>query len=296
METPIEKIKRLQNLHLADKIKYSLYLIIEWYEAWDGDVCVSFSGGKDSTVLLNLVQKIYPNVKIIFCNTGLEYPEILKFVKTYNNVTWIHPKKTFKQIIEYYGYPVVSKEVAMGLDRYRNTKYEVQKQLRLHGGINPTTGRKQQPSIPKKWKFLIYAPFKISEKCCYHLKKYPMKSMKNPYIGNTYSDSNLRRQQYIRNNGCGQLFNRELPQSHPLYFWASKDIWQYLKIFSIPYSKIYDMGEKRTGCMFCMFGVHFEKGENRFQRMKHTHPKHWNYCINKLNLRLPLEYMEIPYK
>ena len=64
---------------------------------------------------------------------------------------------------------------------------------------------------------------------------------------------------------------------------------------SIAYSEIYDMGEKRTGCMFCMFGVHLEKGENRFQRMKKTHPKQYDYCINKLGCGEVLDFIGVEY-
>lgn len=69
-------------------------------------------GGKDSTVLLNLVRQIYPNIEAVFVDTGLEYPEIRNFVKTFENVTWLRPKKTFKQMINEYGYPFISKEVS----------------------------------------------------------------------------------------------------------------------------------------------------------------------------------------
>ena len=52
--------------------------------------------------------------------------------------------------------------------------------------------------------------------------------------------------------------------------------------------------EHRTGCMFCMFGVHMEKGENRFQRMHRTHPKQWAYCMDKLGLREVLAFINVP--
>ena len=55
--------------------------IREWYNHWDGDVYVSFSGGKDSTVLAHLVHDIYPDVPLVFSNTGLEYPEIQNFAR-----------------------------------------------------------------------------------------------------------------------------------------------------------------------------------------------------------------------
>jgi hypothetical protein len=54
-------------------------------------------------------------------------------------------------------------------------------------------------------------------------------------------------------------------------------------------------GLNRTGCMFCMFGVQRDKEPNRFQRMYYTHPKQWDYCINKLGLKEVLEYIHVPY-
>jgi len=55
-------------------------------------------------------------------------------------------------------------------------------------------------------------------------------------------------------------------------------------------------GEKRTGCMFCMFGAHLEKEPNRFQRMQKTHPQIYSYCMNQLNLKEILKYLNIPYR
>lgn len=87
--------------------------IRDWINAYGEDgVYVSFSGGKDSTVLLDLVRQDYPNIPAVFVDTGLEYPEIRKFVKTFDNVEWLKPKMTFKQVIAKYGYPFISKEVS----------------------------------------------------------------------------------------------------------------------------------------------------------------------------------------
>ena len=69
-----EELKELQSKSLEEKIQISTARIIEWYENWGGQVYVSFSGGKDSTVLLDLVRKIYPDVPAVFADTGLEYP------------------------------------------------------------------------------------------------------------------------------------------------------------------------------------------------------------------------------
>ena len=84
-----------------------------WVNEFGEDgVYVSFSGGKDSTVLLHIVRNMYPNVKAVFVDTGLEYPEIREFVKSFENVYWLRPKMNFRQVIEKYGYPFISKEVS----------------------------------------------------------------------------------------------------------------------------------------------------------------------------------------
>ena len=49
-------------------------------------------------------------------------------------------------------------------------------------------------------------------------------------------------------------------------------------------------------CIFCMYGIHLEKGQNRFQRLEITHPQLHEYCMNKLGFKEVCEYMNIPYK
>lgn len=108
-----EELKMLQALPLDIKIRKTRQRIKEWVEYYGEDgVYVSFSGGKDSTVLLDIVRKIYPGIEAVFVNTGLEYPEIVDFVKQHENVTILRPKKNFRQVLTEYGYPVISKEVS----------------------------------------------------------------------------------------------------------------------------------------------------------------------------------------
>jgi 3'-phosphoadenosine 5'-phosphosulfate sulfotransferase (PAPS reductase)/FAD synthetase len=307
------QLKQYQSLSLNAKVTLSKQRIQQWLDHWEDQCYVAFSGGKDSTVLLDLVWSINPRIPAVFVDTGLEYPEIREFVKSYGDrVAWLKPKMPFNQVIEEYGYPILSKKISMGVSRYRNTTSQVQRDLRLHGGTNPTSGKKQERTIPIKFHHLVDAPFKISEQCCDVMKKKPFKdynkeSGRKAIIGTMAGDSDIRRKQYIA-EGC-QSFRDKDSQSRPLSFWTEQDILRYISEYrtydgvcsvygtlreSADGSLAFD-GCDRTGCMFCMFGVHMEKGENRFQRMAKTHPKQWNYCINTLGCGKVLDYIGVPY-
>lgn len=116
----ISDLHQRQALPLEAKIKLTQQRIREWIDEYGEDgVYISFSGGKDSTVLLDIARRIYPNLKAVFIDTGLEYPEIRDFVKTFENVDWIKPKMNFKKVIMDYGYPFISKEVSDCVDGAR---------------------------------------------------------------------------------------------------------------------------------------------------------------------------------
>lgn len=293
-----EEFKIRHSMSLQDKIDMSCEKIESWYDYWNGQVYVAFSGGKDSTVLLDIVRNkaLIPDAKeipAVFSDTGLEFPEIRDFVKTIDNVIWVKPKMQFRDVINKYGYPVISKEQSYFIYEYRNSKSQKLKDLRLYGTS------KGGFKISEKWKFLIDAPFKISDSCCDYLKKYPMKkygkeSGRKAIIGTLAEESNRRLTNYLT-YGCN-AFNKKDPSSNPLSFWSEQDIWDYIKLYNLPYSKIYDMGYSRTGCMFCMFGVQNECTPNRFQKMQITHPKMYDYCINNLGLGEVMDYIGVNYK
>lgn len=111
-----EDLKTMQAWDLERKIRVTQTRIIEWYKHWNGKVSVSFSGGKDSTVLLDLARRIYPDIEAVFVDTGLEYPEIREFVKSKDNVTWLKPEMSFRKVIETYGYPVGGKDTAQSIE------------------------------------------------------------------------------------------------------------------------------------------------------------------------------------
>jgi len=182
-----------QSLPLEAKVRLSLNRIKQWYEHWQGQVYIAFSGGKDSTVLLHLVRSLYSKVPAVFCDTGLEYPEIRAFVKTIDDVEWLRPSMPFTAVLKKYGYPVVSKEQSQFINEYRNSKSEKLKRTRLKGN---KAGRGH---IADKWLYLINAPFKISHKCCDVMKKNPAKKYEKQtgrkvFLGNMANESQLRRQ------------------------------------------------------------------------------------------------------
>lgn len=284
------QLKLRQALPLDAKVMLTKRRIREWYEAHDGKVCISFSGGKDSTVLLHLVRSIYPDVPAVFVDTGLEFPEVRSFALSQENVFTVRPKMNFKQVIERYGWPVISKETSQKLYEIRTTKSVKLRNLRL--GIE---GRKRS-AIPEKYRHLTLLDpdwLKFSHKCCDVLKKQPFRLIEKefgaPYIGIMASDSGLRNQTAGK-YGCN-AFDAKHPSSRPMLFWTEGDVWSYIKENGLSYSSIYDMGYERTGCMFCMFGCQpGQSGHGKFAAMAKTHPELHSYCLDKLGARKVLEY------
>ena len=123
------------------------------------------------------------------------------------------------------------------------------------------------------------------------LNRYISETKRKAFIGTMATDSIQRKTNYLK-GGCNN-FKKGI--SSPLGFWTENDIWEYIKKFKIPYSKIYDKGVKRTGCMFCMFGVHLEKRPNRFELMKETHPQLYSYCIQNLGIGKMLDFIKVEY-
>jgi 3'-phosphoadenosine 5'-phosphosulfate sulfotransferase (PAPS reductase)/FAD synthetase len=291
MSNGVNALRTRQRYPLDLKVAMSKVRISEYYKKRHGKVYVAFSGGKDSTVLLHLVRSLYPDIQGIFCDTGLEFPEIREFVKTVPNIEWIKPKMKFKMVLERYGYPVVSKEQAQFIGEIQRGVCEDGIERRLHGINGNRSG-----VISKKWQYLIDAPFKISDKCCEVMKKRPFKiyekNGKLPFIGVMAEESLLRQQSYAK-DGCNKPNGK---QSRPLMFWLGEDIWEYIRQEKLSYSKIYDKGFSRTGCVFCAFGAHLDKPpvENKFQIMYKTHPKLYKYCMKGLGMKEILEYIKVP--
>lgn len=292
------------------KMKDSEYI----NSAHDGQVYVSFSGGKDSTVLKHIVDSMYDDVPSLFVNTGLEYPEIQKFAMSQKNVVVVRPEMRFDEVLRKYGYPVVSKMVS---NKVSNAKEGNTRWQQLRGEfVNPKTGEYSQFNIPQ-WGYLLDAPFRVSDKCCAVMKKAPARKYeketgRKPILGLMADESKQRHDAWMK-TGCN-AWDLQKPQSQPMAFWTEQDILHYIKKYNVPYCSVYGdiqikqavdnentfdgqlnmidylgcydpedtletSGCNRTGCIFCMFGCHLEKEPNRFQMLKQTHPRQYKYCI-----------------
>lgn len=361
-----QDLKMFQSLPLEAKIQMTKERIRAWYEAWTrfeiqnldtgesrfvtwdsrewyepptaenewiksgtaGAVYVAFSGGKDSTVLKHIVDAMYSDVPAVFVNTGLEYPEIQRFVKDVKAGKWdcfnrdveiIRPKMRFDEVLTTHGYPVFGKEIAGNIEYGRAALArgdEAKVRRYLYGQRkNPHTGEVYQFMKPSEiaLDFALNSGIPASNKCCAIMKKQPAhdyakRTGRVDMVATMASESRLRLHHWLT-NGCN-AFDAKKPVSQPLAFWTEQDVLHYIKKYDVPYCPVYgdividdepefegqlnaldyigdyDPADKlkttgcaRTGCIFCMFGCHLEKAPNRFQRLKQTHPRQYEYCI-----------------
>ena len=165
----------------------------------------------------------------------------------------------------------------------------------LMGSFGSTDGTEKSKFNKEKWLPLVYTPFKISHYCCNVMKKSPIGvyqryTKRYPIVGTMTEESRMRKQAWLR-HGCN-AFNSKKKVSSPMSFWTEQDVLQYIKTFDIDICSVYGEIEKldnnklhctgcqRTGCVFCGFGCHLEKGaDRRFLRLKETHPKLYDYCM-----------------
>lgn len=289
-------LKVRQALDLFSKIQLTNQRIRTAVRRYGEDgLYISFSGGRDSTVLLYIVRNLYPDIPAVFADTGLEYPEIREFVKTIDNVHWVKPEMNFKRVLETFGYPVANKVQAKYIRQLQSCSKGKRK------GMTASLRDKPYFKLAKKWEYLIDAPFKVSEQCCDIMKKKPFRKYEHstgriPITGTMAEESHARTLSY-EISGCN-IFKGRNQKCRPMMFWHTEDVVEFLRFFNRPYSKIYDMGYERTGCMFCAFGGDMFDGDllNRFQRMKKTHPKLYKYCMNDLGMKKVLDFMKIPIK
>lgn len=326
-----EDLVSMQSRDFYDKIQTSVAKILEALSRYNKKCYVSFSGGKDSTVLADLVaqccQLFNCKLTLWYSHTGLEYPEVTQHVKDFAkwlkekyeievNLIIDYPKDkngkriTFKDVVTKYGYPLISKEVSRDVAIAKNKPDGKTAQKFVRG--SDYHKKYGDTWLLERWAYLINAPFRISNQYCNIMKKTPAHKFNKesemiPIIGTMACESVLRKKEWLR-SGCNAFDNKN-PSSKPLSFWTEQDILRYLKEFNIPYpsvygeilqdskGKYYTSGCDRTGCVFCGYGCHL-KNDHRFERLKLSHPKLFEYCMKSvedggLGMKEVLEYIGV---
>jgi len=319
------QLRNYQAMPLGAKVRLSEVRIREWYEAHGGLVYIALSGGWDSCVMAEIVWSLYPKVPAVFCDTGNELDSVLEQIEYLKErgkpIITIKPKISFEEIVTKYGYPILSKTICMGIDRFVNTKSFTQKRLRAFGGINPTSGKKQQRSIPKKYHFVLRAvlagKIKTTNKCCKYLKIDPIKPYeketgRKPFVGTMAEESNDRMRSFLK-LGCNAF---KSGASRPIIFWTHQDVLKYARDNFLRMATAYAekkggvwtyqreqgdgswklCGDQRTGCKLCLFGIQFETGENRIQRLARVEPETYRYAIDVLHYDGILDFLGIEWR
>lgn len=232
---------------------------------------ISFSGGKDSTVLSALVDMALPDNKIprVYANTGIEYRLILEFVQRERErehpweLVIIKPSVPIKQMLEKEGYPFKSKQHANTVCHFQEKGMSKWVKFYLEEGYNWSGNR-----CPKILKYQFqddWKDLKISDKCCMRLKEEPLKKWQEdhdrPYaIIGIMPDEGGRRQ----SAKCMAWKTKKRFNFQPLVpvtkEWEDWFIAQYnIEICDI-YKPPYNFN--RTGCKGCPFALDLQNELN----------------------------------
>ena len=259
---------------------------------------LSFSGGKDSTILHYLIDLALPNNKIprVYVNTGIEYKAIVDFVKDLqkedDRIIIIQPKNNIKQTLEEYGYPFKSKEHSWfvkcyqehsdEIDKYKE-KIENDKSLlsdyefihNLPYGVKSTIkylyGKRERErelydykTFPNSLNYQFNKGFqlKISDSCCIELKEKPIAKYEKEN-NKPHKILGLRKAEGGRRatlGGCKTFKNNKLSFS-PLYVVSNEWEQWFIDKYNIKLAKLYypPYNFERTGCKGCPFSLKLQE-------------------------------------
>lgn len=228
---------------------------------------LSFSGGKNSTILHYLLDMALPNNRIprVFIDTGIEYKMIREFVlglaKNDDRFVILKPTQNIKQMLEKYGYPFKSKQHSHNLYVYQNSGIGLSVKRYL-GLIESNTKFR----CPKMLQYQFTPEFKIkcSDNCCRKMKKEPIKKWEkqnNRHIAIT-GMRNSEGGERASIKGCILTDkNGNLTKFHPLI--KVNDEWEewFIKQKHIELAPLYcqPYNFKRTGCMGCPFSLDLQE-------------------------------------
>lgn len=231
----------------------------------ENNAYISFSGGKDSTVLSHLIDEALPNNKIprVYLNTGIEYKSVVSFVERERErdcrIQIIFSKQNIKTMLEVVGYPFKSKEHSQKVSYYQNS------------GMGKTVlnylgqGTKKDFLCPENLKYNFSPEFKIkvSDKCCRKLKKeiadkWAVENKRPIKItGMRKEEGGLR----TSHNTCTVFDEGKLLKFHPLQPITDDFISWYIAERKIELCELYypPFNFKRTGCKGCPFSLDLQE-------------------------------------
>jgi 3'-phosphoadenosine 5'-phosphosulfate sulfotransferase (PAPS reductase)/FAD synthetase len=214
---------------------------------------ISWSGGKDSTVILHMVRQFLPDIPTIFVDIDCLFPETREYVYEIRD-KWklnLHVVKsdeyTFDSLTKKYGYPIFGKNIANNVERARRTN-NLRKQL-----------------TPFEL-FLVKNNANISTKCSQFLLEKPCKKKELElycdlkFIGLRALESRSRVRLWADYGDLYQVKdyfgkNKPILKCNPISVWTESNIWDYFYNNNIPICKIYNMGYQRNGCWSCAMAI-----------------------------------------
>lgn len=237
---------------------------------------ISFSGGKDSTVVHHLVDMALPDNKIprVFINTGIEYNEIVKFVRKMaendERFVLLKPSKPIRETLEKYGYPFKSKLHAKRVHEY-HARFNMSATIQNYINGRRKDGSKSRFKCPNilKYQFTDKSPFNISHLCCEKLKKQPVKKWieatgKNIGITGMRKEEGGERVKIT----CLLIKNGKAIKFHPLA--VVSDEWEewFVRKYDIELASLYyePYNLKRTGCKGCPFALNLQEELETMER------------------------------
>lgn len=305
-----ELFMQRQALPYEAKIEHAINVAQEYYKKMD-NVHISV-GGLDSITLLLFLRK-YVNKDIPAISvSALEDISIQRIHKELG-IESLKPYKSMSQVINEFGFPVISKEKAGKIQLLQNpTPDNVTVRNAIMTGDCGAQGHFAKGSrmrLPQKWLDLFAgsenekyktnykkADFKVSNKCCYYMKEKPCDDWarahkSSPYLGLMASEGG-QREKALMAHGCN-YYGKTTSRSCPFAIFSRQDILQLALDLNTPVPGIYGTIERkpdgtlyttraqRTGCSMCGFGIHIEKRPHRFDRLREDNPKAWNYWMYK---------------
>lgn len=267
---------------LNQKVMQAIHRIEDLYFHTDGNCYVSFSGGKDSTVLLALIKMsvdvgVLPpeGIKAVFINTGVEMQATIDFVKWckesgyYKNIEMIRPKLPYAKVISKYGKPIKSKMKAEYLGRWQkgSRSYSVMSCL-VYGESLKTGKQLTRTKLAAKDFHMLHPNFdiKVSNNCCKYLKKESSKdydienNIEGKILGIRGGEGGARQLAMLKRlHDGGKLctyYSGKIMIKAPIIDWTDEDVDEFIETYNVPLSRAYtEYGLKRTGCYGCPFSL-----------------------------------------